>query len=209
MNVNNHDIFVIKYVNGTLAYAKSFGSAGNDVNPGVAVAPDGTTYIAGEANDALHLDGLGQPMMQLPHEGGKDGFLVKLDATGKYVWAYDYGDPANPSTPTNQNISSITLDPLGHIIIGGMFEGSIKFGQTPTPMSNMQDIYVAKLDANAAEIWTHAYVGNGNQSSPRLATDAKSNVLLTGSFAGVLPFISGKPLSKTTKRDIFVAKLAP
>ncbi|MES2132922.1 MAG: SBBP repeat-containing protein [Bacteroidota bacterium] len=77
--------------------------------------------------------------------GGDDAYILKLDASGNYVWAQDLGGPASYSNVAK----SIALNTLsGNIYLTGQFDGTVDFdfgtGTTNlTPSgSNSFDVFV-------------------------------------------------------------------
>lgn len=197
------DVFVLRYdTAGKLVFVKKYGSSGDDFGPQIATAPDGTTYIAGRSGSAtLDLSGLGGP--SVVGMGGGDIYVVKLNADGTFAKARAFGDNADQSATT------VTVDPLGHVLLGGYYKGVVNFGNTPLGIAMNNTLFLAKLDSDLNELWSRAIFSAQAQYSIHLGTDAAANILLSGGFYGSLPIETGKPLVSAGNADIFVAKLAP
>ncbi|HMY16076.1 MAG TPA: hypothetical protein PKA58_07085 [Polyangium sp.] len=197
------DVFVLRYDSaGKLVFVKKFGSSGDDFGPQIATATDGTTYIAGRIGSAtIDLSALGGSTIN--GMGGGDIYVVKLNADGTFAKAKVFGDSAD------QLVTSVTVDPLGHVLLGGYYKGVLNFGKTPLGIAMNNTLFLAKLDADLNELWARAMFSNQAQYSIHVGTDAAANILLSGGFYGSLPIEVGKPLVSAGNADIFVAKLAP
>jgi hypothetical protein len=96
----SHDFALAKYDDdGTLLWARAWGTSGIEYSYGVAVAPDGSVYQAGES------DTIGV--------GGGDAVLVKWSAAGSVLWARGWG-----STGTNgAGASGVAADSGGNAFV--------------------------------------------------------------------------------------------
>ena len=83
------DIYVAKIDgNANHVWSQRFGGAGNDFPRGIAVGELGEIAIAGEFVTPVTFGGdVFDPV------GDRDGFVVKLDATGAHVWSRAFGGP--------------------------------------------------------------------------------------------------------------------
>lgn len=197
------DLFAIRYDStGKLLSVKTFGSTNDDWAPYVATGPDGSIYIAGKTlGSPLDLTDLGGS--SIAGMGGGDAYILKLNPDGTFAQARVFGDASD------QSVTSIAVDPLGHVLLGGYYKGSINFGKGALGTAMNNTLYLAKLDTDLNQLWSRAFFSNQAQSNIRLGTDAAANILLTGGFYGSLQIEMGASLASQGNVDIFVGKLAP
>ncbi len=133
--------------------------------------------------------------------GSQDVFVVKLDADGNHLWSRVFGDAAF------QLGSGIVADTDGSVIITGEHTGTIDFGGGPlTNASGQFNVFLAKLDADGAHLWSRNF-GNGSVQYVRgVTTDTANNVVVTGYFFNTVDF-GGGPLTSVGEADVFVTKL--
>jgi hypothetical protein len=107
-----------------------------------------------------------------------------------------------------QSLTDAAVDGAGNIYITGNFEGTLHLGGQPLMSSGDRDIYVAKLDANGAHLWSKSFGDGSRQEVAALAVNASGTVAFVGSYKGDINF-GGSPLSSNTSAYIlgFVAKL--
>ncbi|MFT3774684.1 MAG: MopE-related protein [Minicystis sp.] len=178
---------------GTCVWSKRYG-----VNAGVAgVTADasGNVFFTGNYNQSIDFGG-----GVLPNAGSTDGFLVKLDPGGNYVWAKGFGDAQA------QTASAVATDAAGNVFTIGYFAGSMNLGGSTLSSMGSSDVYVAKFSPTGTHLWSKRFGDSANQIGKHLAVDPSGNVIIIGSFAGTIDF-GGGPLTSQGLNDIFVAKL--
>ncbi|HEX5132528.1 MAG TPA: FlgD immunoglobulin-like domain containing protein [Candidatus Krumholzibacteria bacterium] len=107
------DIFVIKYdEDGIVRWARSFGGSREDNVFGVAVGPDGSIHLAGDFRGTIDFGG-GPASTSNPTGNEPDGFDLKLDADGNYVWSHTWG------SNWNDWARAIAVDATGAVMVGG------------------------------------------------------------------------------------------
>lgn len=85
---NANDIFILKMDNnGTFIYSKSIGSAGEDIGYSIVIDSFGNTYTSGTFMNTPDFDP-GPGTYTISAVGLKNGYVVKLDASGNFDWAY-------------------------------------------------------------------------------------------------------------------------
>lgn len=197
------DAFAIRYApDGTLVYAKSFGAPEEDLSFYVATAPDGSVYISGTTmGTSLNLNSF-LAGKTLTGAGGGDVFLIKLNPDGTFSDAKVFGNAMD------QSATSVAVDPLGHVILGGSFAGQIDFGKGALN-AGQKTLFLAKFDGALKPLWSKAFFSDKPESTVRVGTDPFANILITGGYSGVLQIEIGKALAQQGNGDIFIAKLAP
>lgn len=210
-----YDIFLVKLTaNLGFTWAQRFGYAGGD-DHGFSVATDAnnnvlvTGYFQGPNIDFDP----GAPTFYISSQGLKDIFILKLDPSAGFLWAFGLG-----SSGSFQEIGqTIKTDASGNVIVGGYFSATVDFDagtgtQTITTGGNY-DAFVAKYSPNGAYIWADKFSGAGDEVCYALQPDGNGNIYCTGSFAGgtVCDFDPSAStyslISIGANPDVFVTKL--
>lgn len=141
-----------------------------------------------------------------------DGFIVKYNAAGEFIWARKFG------SGRNCEVRALAADQWGNIHSTGVFMGAIDFNPgtdtftlTTVPLTQA-DIFVSKLDAAGNFQWAKRFEGNANGAdrADAITVDAEGNVFTTGHFRGTLDFDPGPGTSTRTVQggvDAFLSKL--
>lgn len=181
------DSFILKLdTNGDYVWAKAVGAAGAEASYGLTVDSLSNVYTVGNFNGTVDFDP-GAGTANLVSAGNSDGFILKLDTGGDYVWAKRIGGA------DFDYVNSITMDTSNHLYI--TTAGS-----------------VAKLDSLGEYVWTKAFeVIDGEVSYSAIGLDASNNVYTTGTFYASIDFDPGVGVSTLTSGndssyDIFITK---
>ncbi|MCH8330930.1 MAG: SBBP repeat-containing protein, partial [Bacteroidetes bacterium] len=140
--------------------------------------------------------------------GGRDFFVLKLDASGNFVWAKRMGGIG----PDESN--SITIDGSGNLYIAGTFQDTVDFdpgvGTSDLVSAGGGDIYIQKLDVAGNLMWVKQTGGLGVDDVNSITVDASEMIYITGSFMGTVDFDPGPGIVNLTASgdiDIFIQKL--
>lgn len=189
------------------SWALSNGSSGNEYGWKNASDIFGNTYIIGSFNATTDLDP-GPSIYTLTPIGSYDLFILKLDATGNFLWATAMGGPSSDSG------GGICLDPTGNVLITGTFQGLVDFDPGPgiyNLTASGSDIFVCKLDANGNFVWAGKMGGSNGDSGYGITVDSFSNVYTTGFFSSTFadfdPGAGTANLTPIGMSDIFISKL--
>jgi hypothetical protein len=101
-------------------------------------------------------------------------------------WSEGFGAPGQ------QTVQGVAVGPDGSIVVVGNYSGTIDFGGGPLP-SAAQAMFVAKIDAFGAHVFSHDYVSG---TPGDVAIDSSGNIVLVGKFDGSLDF-GGGPMTST------------
>lgn len=212
-SVGNVDIFISKLdAAGNFLWAKSVGGTSFDVGQSIAVDASGNSYITGYFINTVDFDpGPGVFNLTSASVGGGDIFILKLNASGNFVWAKRMGG----NDPNGDVGYDIVLDNSGNIYTTGYYYGISDFDPgvpvfALTSTGNT-DIFVSKLDASGNFVWAISIGGPGGFDNARsIALDNLMNVYITGAYAGLVDFDPGAGvfnMTSVTGNDIFVCKL--
>lgn len=202
------DIFIQKLdTNGDFIWAKSLGAAGWDSGNAIATDASDNLYVTGSYYMTVDFDP-GASIFNLTSSGEADVFIQKLAANGDLIWAkslggqkWDYGH-------------AIASDDNEHVYIAGNFS-SLDYNPGSSNLSLISngsyDVFIQKLNANGDLIWAKSVGGQQSDMLNSIATDASSNIYLTGTFTYTVDFDPGASSNNLTSDgsdDIFVLKLS-
>jgi hypothetical protein len=190
VNTSGADAFIQKLdANGNFVWAKQL--RGTDAFLDyiqVKVDASGNVYVSGIFDDAVDFDPSVAVNIVSP-QGFLDGFLLKLDASGNFVWVKTYG-VANEAV----ELTSLALDNANNIILGGNFSGSIDFdvsASTQILTAINSDGFVLKLDATGGFTFVKQLVASSYVSIASIDIDVTNNIYLGGIFIDALDIDPG------------------
>jgi hypothetical protein len=207
-SVGGNDAYIVKLdAMGTFVWAKSFGGTGNESSSNISVDPSGNVYTTGSFSLTADFDP-SAGTYTLSSSGLEDIFILKLDASGNFVWAKSMG-----STDTDFGYS-LALDPSGNIHVTGNFVGTVDFdpnaGVVNLTSNGLWDVFVIKIDPTGNLTWAKSIGGNGDEFGNAIIVDGTGNVHITGDFANTVDFdpsVGTYSLSSAGLADIFILKL--
>ncbi len=202
------DIFICKFdPAGNFVWAKKMGGSSYDYGWSVAVDGSGNVYITGEFQGTVDFDP-GTGTNNLTSAGQSDIFVSKLDASGNFIWAKQFGGTSQDKG------KSIAVDGSGNVYTTGTFQGTADFnpgtGTFNFTSAGDADIFVSKLDASGNFIWAKQMGGTVSDEATAIALDNSGNVYTTGYFQGAADFDPGSgvfTLNSAGNDDIFISKL--
>jgi hypothetical protein len=185
---NGTDAFVIKLdAGGNFIWGKSFGGPGSQTCESVKTDAAGNVFLTGYFPLTADFDpGVG--VFAMTALGTSDAFVLKLDASGNFVWAKAF------SGSGADNANDIAVDATGNSYITGLFQNTTDFDPGPgvfnlTAFSN--DIYIAKLDAAGNFGWAIRFGGATLDAGLSVFAGEMGNIYATGFFAGAVDFDPG------------------
>ncbi|MCH2048292.1 MAG: DUF4347 domain-containing protein, partial [Trichodesmium sp. ALOHA_ZT_67] len=125
----------------------------------------------------------------------------------QFEWAKQIGGSRD------DNVSSITTDSNGNVLVGGNFRSNIDIdgdGNNDLTSNGDRDGYAAKLDSNGNLVWAKQIGGSRRAYAYSITTDSSDNVFVGGSFQGNID-IDGDGKNDFTSNgfmDGFVIKLS-
>ena|GEM_PF-6840522 len=189
---------------GSFVTAFSGGSRDHDdsVN-GVAVDADENTWIVGTFVGNARW---GDVELTATDDVQTTGFVAKLDAAGKIVFARAVGQ----ATPGNPSVASrIRVDAAGNVFVAGTFGGTLDYDDVHLTKTGASAAFVLCLDATGKALWGAASASTTGSGANDIAIDANGDIYLVGSYSGqaffgtfALDFVDRAPAP-------FVAKYSP
>jgi hypothetical protein len=205
VNRGGVDAFVAKLnpAGTSLVYATYIGGSGDDRAAGIAVDPSGQAYVVGStASPNFPLvspirSGLG---------GGRDGFVVKLDALGSAFVYSTYLGGASWDQGT-----AIAVDAFGNAYIAGDTQ-SVDFpvaNAAQSTLAGQVDAFVTKLTPSGAISFSTFLGGANSEHAGGIAIDAAGNSYIAGgTFSLNFPAVNAFQRSSGGGQDAFVTKVS-
>lgn len=189
-------------------WAKDMGGINNEYGKSLATDIYGNLYTVGNFMGTVDFDP-GSGVFNLTSNGFEDIFILKLNASGNFLWAKQIGGSGH------DDANSVIIDGSGNLLITGYFAGTVDFDPSPNTYNITSnygcDVFVLKLYPSGNFAWAKYMGGNGFDSGNSITIDASDNVYTTGTFIGSVDFDPGLAtfsLTTTgTTPDIFVSKL--
>ena len=186
--------------------------SGNDASStvlGTVVDDLGDTYLVGSFRGTVDFDP-GAGVANLVSRGGRDAFLLKLDAAGGLLWARSFGSAGDDAA------RGIALNPLGDdVLVVGHFSGTLVLDpddpEAVLPGAGRRDGFLASFDAEGNDVWARPFGGSLMDGIHAVAIDFRGTIYVGGEFAGSVDFdlLNGGTVLTSTGRgsrtDGFVA----
>lgn len=187
----------------TLPYYQWFGAFTNNLNNiegvGHVVDASGNVYITGQFINGIDLDP-GTGSVVTASNGSWDVYIVKLDASGQYVWGKTFGGTAQ------EKVADIEIDASGNLYLIGNFGGTVDFdpaGGVANITSINAETYVLKLDGSGNYVWAKSFATNQYEynNGKGIAVDGAGNVYVTGILYGTADFDTGSSVLSISSAD--------
>ncbi|MCL4852387.1 MAG: hypothetical protein KJZ78_13515, partial [Bryobacteraceae bacterium] len=154
---------------------------------------DGTAVFGGKPTDATTI---------LTSRGDYDAFLAKLDSSGRFAWARQFGGTGA------DRAWRLAVDNSQHAYLVGFFNGVALADGVQFTSQGGQDIFVVQFDAVTGAAITGQRMGGTSEHDMGIgvAVDRQNGVYVTGRFGGTADFGATTLVSRGST-DLFVAKL--
>ncbi len=206
--------YIISKLNrtGEVLWVRAVNSGITDQSAVIDIAVDnaGNVYVTGEFKSTCDFDP-GAGVVNLTAVGSRDAFILKLDASGNFLWAKQIGGLNASCIPR-----SITLDGNNNIFISGSFiNGTVDFNpgtsvNNLTP-NGMLDAFVLKLTNSGDFAWVNQIGDVADDGCTDLQIDQSGDIYITGVFRGTINFnltVGGSiGFSSKGSSDTYVCKL--
>ena len=176
-------------------WATKAGGSYDDYGFGITIDNAGNTYVTGRFCGTANFGSY-----SITSNGDSDIFVAKMDANGNWQWAIQAG-----GSDYDAGIG-ITIDDLGSAYVTGVFQETSSFGLYSITSNGINDIFVAKMDANGNWQWAIQAGGSDYDAGIGITIDDLGSAYVTGYFCETATFGSYS-LTSNGNQDIFVAKM--
>lgn len=150
-------------------WARMFGDVSDQGIGGLALAPDGSIYLAGRFNGTLAFD----PDAPLSTNGSAI-YVAKFDPTGRVLWSKSFESSGDIA------VSGIALDSQEYVALTGTFTSTASFDGSTLQASAQPSIFLARLTSNGQVLWSTSLGLDDSDVVTRPAIDSSGNIVLFG-----------------------------
>ena len=161
------------YKQANFSWAKSLGASQDDLSSNIVYDYFGNSYITGFFNGTVDFDP-GDGKYELTSVGSSDGYILKLDVNGNFLWANSWG------TTLIDFPRSITIDSIGNSYITGSFYGTLENLNSV----GGADVLIKKFNSDGKLIFSTSFGSTGHDHGYSIKTDKKQNIYLAGYYGG-------------------------
>jgi hypothetical protein len=180
------DCFIIKLdSNGDFVWAKQISNPagfGNEDSKSIEIDAAGNVYVAGNFASA-DFDPDPNNQVLLTTIGGSDGFVLKLDTDGNFVWVKTFASTGNDS------VEDMDFDANGDLLITGRFRNTIDLdpnaGTANFTSNGGDDLFMAKINTEGEYVWGQAFGGTGLDIA-KVIKSLPSGIFVGGTFSGTV-----------------------
>ncbi|HTN89711.1 MAG TPA: DNRLRE domain-containing protein, partial [Sorangium sp.] len=198
----------------------------------VTVGSGDSVIFGGYAYGTIDFAGQGAPT---PFELDNMGFLAKLDAAGNYVWDrrplgnsiyLSVAESGSGELLAGSNFGLRRFTASGSLLaavdgldaielaragsgaaLAAVLWDTVDLGTGTLGGGPGSELLIAKLGATGAPVWTRTFPTNSNENGPRsVAGDGAGNVIVLGSYSGMLDLGGGPLASSPAAAGMYLAK---
>jgi len=179
------------------SYPLALGGVLEDTGGSIGVDSKGNVFVAGSFRVTAAFGS-----KTATSAGATDGFLAKVDPTGKVLWVLSVGN-------TLLNSLGATVDSAaGQAYIWGTFSGSMSVGSKVVTSKGGSDVFVAKVDTDGKVMWAVSAGGGKGDGIYATTLDASGNLYVMGYIKS--PAVFGtRALTTSLGSEAFLARLTP
>jgi hypothetical protein len=147
----------------------------------------GNVYAASSFSGTKDFNPSALGVFNMTSEGSLDGYILKLNASGNFVWAKQIGGS------DNDKIYGLTLDGTNNVLTSGSFRGTADFNPSTLGVYNLtsvdeDDAFISKLNSSGNFVWAKSISGMDYQTAENINVDEFGSVITTGRFGGTTDF---------------------
>lgn len=200
--------FILKLSSsGDFGFARGIDGTGQDVGLEIEVDSNGNVLTAGQFQSTVDFDP-GAGTANLTASPSSAIFLLKLDASGNYLWAKSWG--GNGDQPWDLKITS-----ENDVLLSGDYSVTVDFdpnaGTSNFTAQNSADGFILKLDSSGNFVWVSTLRGSQEQQPRAIELISGGYILIAGVFSQIdfNPSVSVALIANASSgSDLFLMRLA-
>jgi hypothetical protein len=212
-SAGNNDVFIIKLnSSGNFVWAGRIGGTLDDYSIRVTTDVNRNVFVTGRFSGTADFDP-GAAVFNLTSGGCEDAYLLKLDASGNFVWAKRVGAGGCDEG------RGVVCDVAGNVYYSGDFTSTVDFDPGPgvvskTCVATATDAFISKFDAAGNHIWTDQFAGTALSTSyaHSLTIDGAGNIYTASFWYGTVDFDPtagvSNLVSTAANYDVAITKLS-
>ena len=184
---------------GSLAWARAFGSTGSNSAFGVAFGPDGAVHATGDFEGTLAFGD-----SSITSQGSDDLWLAVWNADGSERWARSMGGSGYVGG------NSVAVAPDGMVYVSGRsFSSTVSFAGGVENNAGLSDLLILAYGPDGSEQhWFYGPGSNGDEIRA-LAVDADGRVYAAGAFISTDLDVGGTSLASNGVWDLLLLRFTP
>lgn len=141
----------------------------------------------------------GNSIFSIESTFGSNAFILKLSSEGDFIWAKTFQGKilsAGNSGLSSSTANGVTMDGLGNVIIGGIFQGNVDFNPgfdeylSEASTNGTYGGYVVKLNQNGEFLWQKLYNSYYQDAINDVVVDIDNQIYIGGYFYDTLHITS-------------------
>jgi hypothetical protein len=203
----NTDAFIVKLdTYGDFVWAATFGGTQQEYLSSLSVDAQNNVYASGAFSTSVDFDP-GAASYSLTSAGSYDGFILKLNNIGNFVWAKQISGAAY------NDVTAITTSAGGEVFAALTYSGTVDLdpgaASNPATAAGVYDMALIKLDAAGNFSWAKLFGGSGDDEPLAMLRNASGDLFITGFFSNTVDFDPGPGATTLTapSNDLFILKL--
>ncbi len=208
-SAGNKDIFLVRYdADGDVLWVKRAGGSGEDWGRAVALASDGSIWVAGYFSGTAHFAPGEVEETTRQSRGGFDVFVAHFSLDGELLTVRQSGSSAD-DWPNDVSVASDN----GVVVTGAygkpMTVNSDGADAVVIPNAGPNDVFITRLAPDGILQWVRHEGGTGNDVTNMSAVGPEDQVAISGTYSAQVLFGAGtanaSQLSSAGNTDGFVA----
>ncbi len=187
-NSHKDDPFLTKFdPSGNYIWSITLSGPRYDEGTDIWIDDSSNIFLTGHFSGTMDFDP-GPGTHNLTVSGNQNGYVLKLDRNGKFIWARDFGNGGLVG------IRDMKLDDAGNIYTTGYFYNNTDFDpgadtfELLNPFTN-RDVFVSKLDKNGDFKWAVSAGARSADCEPEALTLLDNgNIAIVGDFTSTVDF---------------------
>ena len=190
---------------GATVWSRRFGSDSDESFESFAVSPAGNIALVGNYRHPIDFGGGPLPGTL---SNARSIFVVGLDSAGEHVFSH-FLEGGEDWTGDAEPLREAAFDPQGNIVIAGFHTGEVGFGCS-TLDAKAGDVFLAKLDAKGACLWSKVFPGKLEKRNIHVAVTPSGEIVVAGIFFGNIDFggdlLDAPGMKNLAKGRMFLAR---